>query len=53
VTFAHGMRLLDSKSRSARFVAVTAAPLDCGAVSVWHVDEAEISSPHARANAGL
>ena len=27
-------RLLDSASRAARFVTVTAAPLDCGAVSV-------------------
>jgi hypothetical protein len=45
-------RLLDSADRPARFVTVTAAPLDCGAVSVWLV-EAEICSPTAIANAGL
>ena len=46
-------RLLDSADRRARFVTVTAAPLDCGAVSVWLADEAEICSPQALANAGL
>jgi hypothetical protein len=46
-------RLLDSAGRPARFIEVTAAPLDCGAVFVWLVDEAETCSPHALANAGL
>jgi hypothetical protein len=53
VTTASGTRLLDSTDRPARFVTVTAAPLDCGAVSVWLADEAEICSPQALANAGL
>jgi hypothetical protein len=53
VTTAWAARLLDSADRRARFVTVTAAPLDCGAVSVWLVDEAEICSPLALANAGL
>src|SRR5678816_3489338 len=38
VTCVQTARLLDSAGRPARFVAVTAAPLDCGAVSVWLVD---------------
>jgi len=53
VTTALTARLLDSAGRRARFVTVTAAPLDCGAVSVWLADEAEICSPQALANAGL
>ena len=53
VTVVRAARLLDSAGRPARFVTVTAAPLDCGAVSVWLADEAEICSPQALANAGL
>jgi len=53
VTCAPVARLLDSAGRPARFVSVTAAPLDCGAVSVWLVDETENCSPLALANAGL
>ena len=53
VTTAPTTRLLDSAGRRARFVTVTAAPLDCGAVSVWLVDETETCSPQALANAGL
>ena len=38
VTRSPPVRLLDSAGRPATFLLVTAAPLDCGAVSVWLVD---------------
>src|SRR4051794_36849335 len=41
VTRAEVARLLDSRGRLARFLSVTAAPLGCGAVSVWLTGAAE------------
>ena len=45
VTPLPAVRLLDSAGRPARFLDVTADPLDCGAACVWPVEEVEVDLP--------